>query len=246
MTPELQAVLKLQTLDSRAAALQKEIESLPRQVAEIEKKLEAHTRKLEVDRNVVAANLKERKSREDDTKVHEQKISKLRDQMLQAKTNEQYRAFQNEITYCETEIRKAEDRILELMGEAEPLEKNVKTAEAALKEEKTKVEAEKERAQKRTAEDKAFLQQALEERKSVAATIPPQTLAHYERIRKRWHGIAIADATEGRCSACQMKLRPQYFQELRKGDKLYFCESCGRIVYYNPPVNLEHELHSKV
>jgi uncharacterized protein len=246
MTPELQAVLKLQTLDSRAAALQKEIESLPRQVAEIEKKLEAHTRKLEVDRNVVAANLKERKSREDDTKVHEQKVSKLRDQMLQAKTNEQYRAFQNEITYCETEIRKAEDRILELMGEAEPLEKNVKTAEAALKEEKTKVEAEKERAQKRTAEDKAFLQQALEERKSVAATIPPQTLAQYERIRKRWHGIAIADATDGRCSACQMKLRPQYFQELRKGDKLYFCESCGRIVYYNPPVNLEHELHSKV
>ena len=42
-----------------------------------------------------------------------------------------------------------------------------------------------------------------------------------------------------------MKLRPQYFQELRKADKLYFCESCGRILYYNPPVNLEHEIHSK-
>ena len=47
--------------------------------------------------------------------------------MLQAKTNEQYRAFQNEIGYCETEIRKSEDRILDLMGEAEPLEKNAKT-----------------------------------------------------------------------------------------------------------------------
>ncbi|HYI93097.1 MAG TPA: C4-type zinc ribbon domain-containing protein [Bryobacteraceae bacterium] len=246
MTPELQAVLKLQTLDSRAAALQKEIESLPKQVAEIERKLEAHTRKLEVDRNVVATNQKERKTKEDDIKVHEQKISKLRDQMLQAKNNEQYRAFQNEITYCEVEIRKAEDRILELMGEAEPLEKNVKTAEAALKEEKAKVEEEKERARKRSAEDKAFLDQAIEERKAVSSTIPPQTLAHYERIRKRWRGTAIADATDGRCSACQMKLRPQYFQELRRGDKLYFCESCGRIVYYNPPVNLEHELHSKV
>ena len=197
MTPELQAVLKLQTLDSRAAALQKEIESLPKQVAEIEKKLEAHTRKLEVDRNVVAANQKERKAKEDDTKVHEQKISKLRDQMLQAKNNEQYRAFQNEITYCEVEIRKAEDRILELMGEAEPLEKNVKIAEAALKEEKSKVEEEKERARKRSAEDKAFLGQAIEERKAVSAMILPQTLAHYERIRKRWHGTAIADAADG-------------------------------------------------
>jgi predicted nucleic acid-binding Zn-ribbon protein len=245
MTPDLQAVLKLQTLDTRAAALQKEIESLPKQVAEIEKKLEAHTRKLDVDRNGLAANLKERKSKEDDIKVQEQKISKLRDQMLQAKTNDQYRAFQHEIEYCEKEIRKAEDRILELMGDAEPLEKNVKIAESALKEEKSKVEAEKERAGKRTAEDKQFLQQALEERKLAAATISSQTLAHYERIRKRYHGAAVADATDGRCSACQMKLRPQYFQELRHADKIFFCESCGRILLYNPPVSLEHEMHSK-
>src|SRR3954447_22981958 len=184
MTPELQAVLKLQTLDTRAAALQKEIESLPKQILEIEKKLEAHTRKLEVDRNVVLNNQKERKRLEDDTKVHEQKISKLRDQMLQAKNNDQYRAFQNEIGYCETEIRKSEDRILELMGEAEPLESNAKAAEAALKEEKAKVQVEKERAEKRTAEDKEFLRQAMEERKAVAAGISPQLLGHYERIRK--------------------------------------------------------------
>src|SRR6476646_11367551 len=149
MTPELQAVLKLQTLDTRAAALQKEIESLPKQVAEIERKLDQHARKLDVDRNVMAANQKERKRLEDDIKVQEQKISKLRDQSLQAKTNEQYRAFQNEVGYCEGEIRKAEDRILDLMAEAEPLEKNVNSAEAALKEEKVKVETEKERALKR-------------------------------------------------------------------------------------------------
>ena len=55
--------------------------------------------------------------------------------MLEAKTNEIYRAFQNEIEFCQKEIRKPEDRILELMGESEPLEKNVKTAEAALKRE---------------------------------------------------------------------------------------------------------------
>lgn len=245
MTLDLEAVLKLQNLDERASALQKEIDSLPKQIAEIEKKLEAHTRKLDVDRNSLASNLKERKAKEDDIKVQEQKISKLKEQMLQAKTNDQYRAFQNEIAYCETEIRKCEDRILDLMGDGEPLEKNVKIAEVALKEEKSKVEAEKERAAKRTSEDKAFLAQAFEERKNVAATVSPQTLAHYERIRKRYHGRAVADATEGRCSACQMSLRPQYFQELRHADKLFFCESCGRILVYNPPVNLEHEMNSK-
>jgi predicted nucleic acid-binding Zn-ribbon protein len=63
--------------------------------------------------------------------------------MLGAKTNEQYRAFQHEITFCEAAIRKAEDRTLDLMSESEPLDANVKKAEAALKEEKQQVEAEK-------------------------------------------------------------------------------------------------------
>lgn len=246
MTPELQAVLKIQSLDTRAASLQKEIESLPLQIAGIEKKLDAHTRKLEVDRNILANNQKERKNLEDDIKVQQQKMAKLRDQMQQAKTNEQFKAFQHEISYCEGEIAKAEDRILERMSEGEPLEKNVKAAEIALKEEKAKVDLEKERAQKRTTEDQQLLQKAVEDRKALTAGVAPEVLAHYERIRKRWKGVAIADATSGRCAACQMKLRPQYFQELRRGDKLFFCESCGRIVYYNPPVNLEHEIHSKV
>jgi predicted nucleic acid-binding Zn-ribbon protein len=246
MTPEMQAVVRLQSLDERAAAYRKEIARLPKHVSDIEKKLESHIRKLEIDRAALAANQRDRKRLEDDIKVQEQKISKLKEQMLQAKTNDQYRAFQHEIEYCENEIRKAEDRILDLMGSAEPLEKNVKAAEGALAEEKKEVEAEKEHARKRTAEDEAFLKQVIEERQQVAASVDPKLLAQYERIRTRWKGVAIADATSGRCPACQMALRPQFFQELKRGEKLQFCESCGRILYYNPPVNLEHEIHQNV
>jgi predicted nucleic acid-binding Zn-ribbon protein len=194
----------------------------------------------------LTANQRERRRFEDDIKVQEQKISKLKDQMLQAKTNDQYRAFQHEIEYCENEIRKAEDRILDLMSASEPLEKNVKGAEAALAEEKKQVEREKEHARQRTAEDEAFLKQALDERRQIAASVDPKLLTQYERIRQRWKGVAIADATSGRCAACQIALRPQFFQDLKRGEKLQFCESCGRILYYNPPVNLEHEIHQNV
>jgi hypothetical protein len=246
MTPEIQAVVKLQSLDERAAAFQKEIASLPKHVADIEKKLESHIRKLEVDRAALAANQRDRKRLEDDIKVQDQKISKLKEQMLLAKTNDQYRAFQHEIEYCENEIRKAEDKILDFMSASEPLEKNVKAAEASLSEEKKEVEFEKERARQRTAEDEAFLKQVLEERRQLASSVDSKLLAQYERIRQRWKGTAIADATSGRCGACQIALRPQFFQDLKRGEKLQFCESCGRILYYNPPVNLEHEIHQSV
>ncbi|HYZ83753.1 MAG TPA: C4-type zinc ribbon domain-containing protein [Bryobacteraceae bacterium] len=243
MSPVLKSVLRLQSLDLRAAELRKEIESLPKHIAQIEKQLEIHTRKLEAERASLAGNQKARKGLEDDIKVHEQKISKLKDQMLQAKTNEQYRAFQNEINYAETEIRKAEDRILELMSEAEPLDKNVKSAEAKLGEEKKQVAAEADRARARSADDQRFLEEALAERSAIVKDLDPALVRDYERIRTRWKGVAIADATQGRCSACQISLRPQYFQDLKHADKVMYCESCGRIIYYNPPVDVAAEMH---
>src|SRR5580700_3431935 len=200
MHPDTNLVIQLQSLDQRAAALEKEVAALPKHIAAIEKTLEGHLRRLEADKAALAANQKERKKIEGDIQVNEQKISKLRDQMLGAKTNEQYRAFQHEIEFAEKEIRTAEDRILELMGESEPLDQNVKTADAALKEEKTAVESEKARARERTASDQAELDQLRAERKEVAAKLPAALRAMYDKILKKWHGSVIAEALGGRCS----------------------------------------------
>jgi hypothetical protein len=221
------------------AALEKEVAALPKHIAQIEKALESHLRRLEADRAALAANQRDRKKLDGDIQLHNQKISKLREQMLSAKTNEQYRAFQNEIEFIEKEIRKAEDRILDLMTESESLDANVKKAEAALKEEKKVVEAEQKAARDRTAEDQAQLDQLRKERAAAAAALPKATAGAYERIRKKWGGVAIAEVESGRCSACQIMLRPQYFQELRRGDQLMTCESCGRFLFYNPPVQVE-------
>jgi uncharacterized protein len=239
MLPDLENVIRLQQIDDRLADLAREITALPKHIAEIEKKLLSHQRKLEADRAALSANQKERKSCEGDIQTQEQKISKLKDQMLQAKTNEQYRAFQNEIEFCGKEIRKLEDRILELMGESEPLEKNVKTAETALKGEKAQVEAEKQQARSRTAADESASRELQQERAGIAAQVAPTTLQLYERIRKGRKGIGVAEAVDGRCSACQIALRLQFFQDLKRGQQIMTCESCQRILYYNPPQTVE-------
>lgn len=242
MLPDLKLVIRLQEVDNRLADLTREITALPKHIAEIEKKLVSHERKLEADRAALAGNQRERKKCEGDIQIQDQKISKLKDQMLQAKTNEQYRAFQNEIEFCQKEIRRLEDRILELMGEAEPLDKNVKAAEAALKAERAEVEAEKQQARDRTAVDEKAAEALRQERASIVGQITPPNYQLYERVRKNRRGIAVAEALDGRCSACQMALRPQFGQELKRGDKVMSCESCQRILYYNPPVPVE-DLH---
>jgi uncharacterized protein len=237
MSPDTHLVIQLQSLDQSMAALEKEVAALPKYIAAIEKTLESHVRKLEADRAALVANQKDRKKLEAEIQIHQQKISKFRDQMLGAKTNEQYRAFQHEIEFVEKEIRAAEDRILELMGESEPLDQNVKKAEVALKDEKQTVEKEKTRARERTAADRAQLTELSAERAEAVAKLPPAIVTTYGRLRKKWPGsIVIAEAVKNSCSACQIVLRPQYMQDLKKSEELMTCENCGRFLYYVRPV----------
>ena len=240
MHPDAQLVSQLQSLDQQIATLEKEVATLPRHVAAIEKTLESHLRRLEADKSALAANQKDRKKLDGDVQLNQQKISKLKEQMLGAKNNEQYKAFQNEIDFIEKEIRKAEDRTIELMSASEPLDANVKKAEVALTEEKKTVEREKQSARERTAVDEKQLTQLRAERADAASKIKVPTLVIYERIRKKWNGSAVAEAIKGRCSACQIVLRPQFSQDLKRGDQLMNCESCGRFLCYNADVTIDN------
>src|SRR5690242_6054852 len=188
MLPDLKLALRLQDIDNRIAEVTREISSLRKHIADIERKLETHERKLEADRAALTANQKDRKRFVGEIQVQQQKISKLQDQMLQAITNDQYRAFQHEIAYCEKEILSSEDRILDLMSESEPLERNVKVAEGALKQEKAQVEAEKQETRQRTAGDQAELDKLQAERKSITEKMAPNVLKAYERVRKLRRG----------------------------------------------------------
>jgi uncharacterized protein len=244
MHPDISNALVVQELDLHIAGLRKEIALLPRQIEQIERQLVVHTRQLEQDKAALASNARDRKALDGEIQVHRQKISKLKDQMMQAKTNEQYRAFQHEIEYCEKGIVGCEDRILELMLAAEPLETNVKKAEAALAEERKAVEAQKAEAKALTAADKAALERALGEREDAVKRVPAELLAVYERLRaKHKDGVAITEVAEGQCSACHMMVRPQLLVEVRSGTSVVACENCRRLLYVPaPPVDVAAEM----
>lgn len=238
MLQDLVLALRLQALDRKIAALETGIATLPKHIAEIEKRLEVHKRRLETDRAALAANLRDRKKMDGDIQLHQGKMTKLREQMAAAKTNEHYQTFQKEIAFLEGEIRKCEDRIIVLMEQSEPLDKAVKAAEISLKTEEKDVESEKVTARDRTAVDQKAAAELKAERKGIAEQMTPKLYTEYERVRKKTKNTPIADATDGRCGACQISLRPQFFQDLRRQDQVMFCESCSRLLTYNPVVDV--------
>ena len=235
MTSDLQSLIELQQIDSQIAALRAEVASLPKHVAEIEKKLAGS--KAKVDAAVAAAKAEEtaKKRHESDIQDQQQKISKYRDQSLNVKTNDEYRALMHEIKFAEDKIAASEDKILEIMVAADARKESLKKAEAELKADTAQNEREKEEARQRTADDEAALAELTTRRNALRTGVSEGVLRQYDHVLKV-RGSALAPVYDNQlCSACSVMLRPQVFQEVMTNEKFMTCDYCKRILYYVPP-----------
>ncbi len=233
MNANLKLIRDLQSVDTRIAELKREIASLPKHIAEIERKLESHKQALAADQAALEENRKARRLMESEITGFEQKLSHIRVQMGEAKTNEVFRAFQKEIKYGEDGISKVEDRILDKMIEAETIEQNVAKAEQALKIESEAVAKEITETKARVGKDEDELVLIQKKREALASSITPDVLKIYERVRKL-RGNAVAEVSNDCCLVCHVVMRPHVSQRLRQGEEILTCESCGRILYYPP------------
>ncbi len=133
MNPELEKLIELQQADREVARLKDDIAALPRRVAAIEAKLAGTHSRVEAARAAAKADEGNRRKYESQISDLRQKISKDRDQSLDVKTNEQYRALMNEVQFAERDIAALEDKILEILVGAESREAEIKALEAELK-----------------------------------------------------------------------------------------------------------------
>ena len=233
MLPDIERLLELQTADQEIRKLQEEIAELPKRIAGIEQKLAGTKARLEKARASAKADEANRKKFESAIQDLQSKISKYRDQSLDVKTNEQYKALLHEIQFAEQEIRINEDRILEVMVNVEVREKEVKAAEAELKAETAEIEKEKEETRRVTAEDQQKLIEWNAKRDGLRHGIDGDLLRRYERVMK-FRGSGLAEVRDHKCMGCQVMLRPQIYNEVRNGEQIVFCDSCQRVLYFDP------------
>ena len=240
MLPDIEKLLELQVADKEIRRLQEEVAALPKRVAVIEQKLAGTKAHLEKVRAAAKSDDANRKKFEANIKDLQGKISKYRDQSLDVKTNEQYKALLHEIEFAEAEVRLNEDRILEVMVNVDMRDKEVKAAEAELKAETAEIEKEKEDARRVTAEDQKKLSEWNAKRDSLRHGISEDVLRQYERVAK-FRGTGLAEVRDQKCTGCQVKLRPQTYNEVRNGEKVMICESCSRVYYFNPANEVKPE-----
>jgi uncharacterized protein len=238
MHPVIPRLVELQRVDHQVAALRSALDTFPKRVQEADAQLAGAKAALAAAKELQARDIGERKKIEFDVQQWKDRARKYRDQTAAVKTNEAYKALQHEIANAEAEMATAEDRQLASMVAGEDAERRVRKAEADLRECETAVHAEKKRIQGLHVEKKKQLDAALAERAKALEPVPEDFRVLYERIAKRHNGTGVAEARDGQCRGCGMRVLPHIAEELRRegNEEVFRCESCGLILYTLEPI----------
>jgi len=238
MHPAIPQLLEVQRLDQTIAALRADLESLPKRLRDADAKLNGARAALAATKEALTQALTHRKKLELDAEQWKERAKKYRAQSSSVKTNEAYKALQQEIANAEAEVSKTEDKVLEQMMAVEELERRAKRAEADLREAEGVVGAEKKRIEAQYGDEKKRLAATTAEHEATAKKVPQELLDLYTRLSKKHPGSVMAEARGEQCRACGMRVLPHTLQLLttETDEEVFRCEGCGRILYSLEPI----------
>ena len=236
MSPDLQRLIKLQQLESTIADAKATIAAHPQRLADADARLNVSTQAVEAAKGRLKDNQEARRNLEKDVAVYQGRLSKFKDQLSLVKTNKEYQAMQHEIATAQSDLGGVEEKVLELMLEADTITADVKRTEAALTTRQKEIDKEKKELTEELASVETSLKAASEARAELVKDLDARLMAIFEQVARVRKGVAISTATrDGLCAACHVRLRPFVFQQIRQNDAIIQCESCHRILYWIPP-----------
>ncbi len=165
----------------------------------------------------------------------EDKISHVKERqskMMQVQTGREQTALLKEIEDAKKSAKENEDKIVSIMEEIEELTAKVTQEKNLLKGEKKLVAEETEKVRKSIESITKGKKLKADKRDVQAKKIDGTLIRRYDTLRDRRNGLAVVNVLQGVCQGCFMSVPPQQYNMLLKGDKLFDCPTCQRIMYH--------------
>jgi predicted nucleic acid-binding Zn-ribbon protein len=229
---QIRLLIKLQAVDKCVFDLEKELQEMPRRVAQLqaqEAKITQEFDKLNEELNVLH---KQRKDLEEETEVVKTRVRKAETKLMNSKNQREHMAATAELDEGRDVLRANDDLLLSIMEKQEPLEKKAGQLTAQIEEQLQQLAEAKAQTEQRSAEIGKILREVIQGRDQTEKLVEKPILREYDFIRSRRQGIAVSPVSKGNCGICHMQISPQQFNELQKAEQLMYCPSCKRIIYW--------------
>lgn len=221
---------KVQLIDRNIDRLEEQRGDLPNAVAGLEGKLENLKKDIAEKEQLKIESAAKREENNEKIKELLDNQKRAKAQLYKVRNNKEYDTITKSIDAADGEcnrlekesdslvaiIEKAEQDIIELTPVIEELVADLalKNSELAMIKENSAIEEKR----------------LLEEREALVAQMKKADHSLYERVRKAKRGLAVARIRRNACSGCQTIIPAQRQLEIRRNNRMFTCEYCGRII----------------
>lgn len=228
---KLEALEKLQALDSKIDEIKKIRGALPEEVQDLEDEIAGYQTRIEKqgeEQKELEGTISGNKSAIKDA---EKLIKKYEEQQMNVRNNREYDAITKEMELQQLEIQILEKRIKEAGEKIEAKKGEMDETKAILSEREKDLKSKQEELETIVKESEADEQKIEKDREKAAKNVEDRLLKSYDKVRKNMrNGLAVVPVKRGACGGCFNVVPPQKQAEIREKKKIIVCEHCGRIL----------------
>jgi predicted nucleic acid-binding Zn-ribbon protein len=238
MGPTLEALHRLQEIETQLRSVREQIQSKRRTVQAHQRRVATLDRQMADTHDQIRTAQAEADRLELDRKTHESHIAKLRDALNKSKTNKEYAAVLTQLNTDKADMVKIEDAVLSAMSKVEELKKHEAELRASRDREQARGGELEKSAQDTETRLSARLKDLEAQRESASEGIPREALSLFERACEAHEGEGMAAIEQAHpkrqeftCSGCNMSITLETINALQSRDVVVQCHTCTRILY---------------
>jgi predicted nucleic acid-binding Zn-ribbon protein len=233
---ELAALMELQSLDLEILEQSQELSKIPEDLEAMREDVTHVGEILQREKDRLAEAEGWRVEREKDMLTQNELLIKSKGKLLTARNEKENKAAQREIDTIRKMIQEREEETLKLMEAIDQYRGGIDKHTSAFGELEQELASRESEGQARMDEIETSIAGTHTRRGELVAQVPQKIFRLYDRIHKRI-GRSVVPAMEGHCTGCNMDITAQMYNELQRGDKIYQCPNCYRILVYKPVVD---------
>ncbi|HAA14158.1 MAG TPA: hypothetical protein DCE41_21670 [Cytophagales bacterium] len=228
---KLEALVKLQAIDSKLDELFKVRGALPEEVADLEDEIAGIETRLDNFGQEIDLLEDEIKNNRTAIKNSEKLIQKYEEQQMNVRNNREYDAITKEIELQQLEIQISEKRIKEGKFAIERKKDEIDATQNQIDERRKDLDSKKGELDSIVSESEDEEQSLLNDRETASKSLEERLLNSYNKLRNNArNGLAVVSVERDACGGCFNVVPPQRQADIRDKKKLIVCEHCGRIL----------------
>lgn len=228
---KLNALYKLQSIDSEIDKLRIVRGELPLEVQDLEDEVEGLDTRLTKLNDEIKALDEKVAGKKNAIKESQAQIKKYEEQQNKVRNNREYDSLTKEIEFQGLEIQLCEKKIKEFGANIDAKKEVLATSKEALKERKKDLDLKKKELDAIVAETQKDEEALQKDSGKAEKVIEDRLLSAYKRIRNgARNGLAVVVVERDACGGCFNKIPPQRQLDICSHKKVIVCEHCGRIL----------------